>query len=185
MLTILLIAFSLSIDSFALSVTDGFNIKKNRLLWAIKIAFLFGLFQAIMPIIGWLIGIGLEKIVESFDHWISFAILSSIGIKMIRDKKIQRKIISDVTFLTGVLQSFATSIDALALGVSFAFFKVSILTSALVIGFTTFVMCIIGVLLGNKIGSKLSGKVETFGGIILILIGLKILLSHLLNINLP
>lgn len=181
-----LIAIGLSMDAFAVSICKGLNMKKINYKDAFIISLFFGLFQAIMPIIGYAIGLRFEKYIKSFDHWIAFILLFIIGFNMIREalkeeddelgtkgttKSIQLKELS--------ILAIATSIDALAVGISFAFLGVSILKSASLIGIVTFILSFIGVIMGNKFGAKYKEKAAIAGGLVLILIGLKILLEHL------
>ena len=175
-----LIALSLSMDAFAVSVTKGMTLKKIDYKIATQIAFSFGFFQAIMPLIGWMFGIRFESYIKSIDHWIAVILLSFIGIKMIIDAKDD----DDSSYSTTIdnkelfILSIATSIDALAIGVSFAFLSINILPICLAIGIITFLMCFIGVIIGKKIGSMFKTYAQIFGGVILILIGFNILNEH-------
>ena len=178
---IILIGIGLAMDAFAVSTCKGLSMKKMNLKNAIIIAFFFGIFQAVMPIIGYFLGTTLSGFVEKIDHWISFFLLSVIGGNMIKnsgDDEIEKRN-DKVDIKTMLILSIATSIDALAVGVTFAFFEVNLLQSVVIIGLITFVLSIMGVIIGNKFGDKLQNKAELIGGIILILIGLKILLEHL------
>ena len=179
---IILIAIGLSMDAFAVSITSGITIKCLRIKHAFRIAFFFGAFQAIMPVIGWLAGIGLKQYVENFDHWIAFGLLVFIGGKMIYEavwiKEIEKKC-DPLNLIVLLGLAIATSIDALAVGVTFAFLKVSIFTPALIIGCITFVISLGGVYLGNKAGDRLGSTMEVVGGLILIGMGIKILIQHL------
>lgn len=183
-----LIAAGLSADAFSVSVCKGLNMRKLNLKHAYVIALFFGVFQAVMPFIGYLLGTGFSKYIERFDHWIAFVLLAFIGGKMaieaIREKDGEAEEKTD-TLSMGELTvlAVATSIDALAVGITFAFLKVNILPSVLLIGVTTFALSLGGVLLGNRFGAKYKTKAELAGGIILVLIGLKILLEHLGIIN--
>jgi putative Mn2+ efflux pump MntP len=162
--------------------------RKLNLKHAYLIALFFGVFQAVMPLIGYLLGTGFSEYIEKFDHWIAFALLAFIGGKMvieaIREKDGGPEEKTDA-LSTGELTvlAVATSIDALAVGITFAFLKVNILPSVLLIGVTTFALSLGGVLLGNRFGAKYKTKAEVAGGVILVLIGLKILLEHLGVIN--
>lgn len=183
MLSIILIAIGLSMDAFAVSITSGCTIRCLKLRHAFRIAILFGVFQALMPVLGWLAGIGLKQYVESFDHWIAFGLLAFIGGKMIYEalwiSEVERKCDPlNLYVLLGL--AVATSIDALAVGITFAFLKVAIVTPALLIGLITFSISLGGVYLGNSMGDRLGSKMEVIGGLILIGIGIKILLQHLL-----
>ena len=176
---IFMIGVGLSMDAFAASICKGLNMR-NMLI----IGLFFGGFQALMPAVGWLLGKQFESYITSVDHWVAFALLVFIGGKMIYDvfteknedecgEKTNRLDMKEVLTL-----AVATSIDALAVGISFAFLQVDILKAVSVIGVTTFVLSVIGVAVGNVFGSKYEKKATLAGGIILILIGLKILLEH-------
>ena len=177
------IAIALSMDALAVSITNGFLIKELKTRHAFKIAFFFGFFQAMMPIIGWAAGLSFRLYIQNYDHWVAFGLLSFIGGKMIYESIFRKKDKASSTclyFPVLLLMSIATSIDALAVGLSFSFLKISIITPALIIGVITFFICIVGVYIGNKIGHFFENKLELAGGVILILIGLKILLEHLI-----
>jgi len=186
--TIFLIALGLSMDAFAVSVSNGiaaYNFTKKH---AFKIGFYFGLFQFMMPILGWFLGISVKGYVEIFDHWIAFGLLLIIGSNMIiesikgdsKDCNVCRK--SADEFLSVkclVFQAIATSIDALAIGISFAILNINIIYASAIIGLVAFFISFGGGILGKKLGAILKQKAEIFGGIILIIIGLKILYEHL------
>ncbi|MGN0553581.1 MAG: manganese efflux pump MntP family protein [Oscillospiraceae bacterium] len=184
-----LIGVGLSMDAFAVSVCKGLNMRgKVNFKHAGVIALFFGGFQALMPLVGYFLGIGFEKYITKIDHWIAFVLLGFIGGKMIveaikewnaEDKQEEDKL--DIKELT--ILAVATSIDALAVGITFAFLSVNIWSAISIIGVTTFVLSIIGVVIGNKFGSKYKSKAELAGGIILVLMGIKILLEHLGIIN--
>lgn len=183
LISIILIAVGLSMDAFAVSITSGCTIRCLKIRHAFRIALFFGFFQALMPVLGWLAGIGLKQYVESFDHWIAFALLAFIGGKMIYEalwiREVEKKCDPlNLYVLLGL--AVATSIDALAVGITFAFLKVAIITPAFLIGIITFSISLGGVFLGNRIGDRLGSKVEVLGGLILIGIGVRILLQHLL-----
>lgn len=187
-LEIFLIGIGLSADAFSVAVCKGLNMRKLNLKHAYIIALFFGGFQAIMPLIGYLLGTNFASYIEQFDHWIAFVLLGFIGGKMaieaIRDKDDDEEEKTDVLKIGELtVMAIATSIDALAVGITFAFLKVNILLSVLLIGVTTFALSLGGVLLGNKFGAKYKSKAELAGGIILVLIGVKILLEHLGIIN--
>ncbi len=185
-----LIGVGLSMDAFAVSVCKGLNMReKINYKHAFIIALFFGGFQALMPAIGYFLGRNFEKYITAFDHWIAFVLLAFIGIKMIIDAvkewncedKAEDNDRLDIKEL--FMLAVATSIDALAVGITFAFLQVSIGAAVSIIGVTTFVLSIVGVVIGNKFGSRYKSKAELAGGIILVLIGLKILLEHLGIIN--
>ncbi len=185
---IIFIGVGLSADAFSVAVCKGLNMRKLNLKHGYIIALFFGVFQAVMPLIGYLLGTGFSSYIEAVDHWIAFVLLAFIGGKMaveaIRDKGDDEEEKSDAINLGELtVMAVATSIDALAVGITFAFLDVKIIPAAAIIGVTTFGLSLAGVLIGNKFGAKYKNKAELAGGIILILIGLKILLEHLGVIN--
>ena len=170
-------------DTFAISVASGFTIKRLRIGHALRIALFFGVFQAIMPTIGWLVGLRLQDIISGLDHWIAFILLAVIGLKMIYESfKLQadKKQFDPLQFNVLLLLSLATSIDALAVGVTFAFLKIAIISPVLIIGLITFGTSFVGVFIGERFGHIFESKLELIAGLILFAIGLKILLEHLL-----
>ena len=175
------IGVGLAMDAFAVSICKGLSMKKLSWKKAIIIALYFGIFQALMPVLGYFLGGAFSSFVQSVDHWIAFILLAIIGGKMIKDStEDETKNRNDrIDVKTMLLLAIATSIDALAVGVTFAFFKVNLLLSIAIIGVITFVLSFIGVIIGNKFGDKFQHKAELVGGIVLIIIGLKILLEHL------
>ncbi|MGN0383938.1 MAG: manganese efflux pump MntP family protein [Eubacterium sp.] len=187
-LDVLLIGIGLSMDAFAVSICKGLNMKTINIKHCGVIALFFGGFQAGMPLIGWLLGMQFQKYIESFDHWVAFGLLVFIGGNMIRETLIggdEDEIVEEdsLDIKELILMAIATSIDALAVGIAFASvgdgLKLGIGMSVAIIGITTFVLSIIGVVVGNIFGSKYKSRAEIAGGIILILIGVKILLEHL------
>ncbi len=180
---LLLISAGLSMDAFAASLCNGLGMSRLSLKNSLIIALFFGGSQAIMPVIGWLLGKQFENYITSVDHWIAFGLLVFIGGKMLfetfkKDESPDKcETALDLKRLS--LMAVATSIDALAVGVTFAFLKVSIVPSVLTIGLVTFAFTLIGVLIGHKFGARFKTKAEAAGGIVLILIGAKILLDHL------
>ena len=178
---IILIGFGLAMDAFAVSICKGLSMKKIKWKNAIIIAIYFGLFQAIMPVIGFFLGSTFSKFIQKMDHWIAFVLLSAIGVNMIKesndDEGENRNDRAD--FKTMIVLAIATSIDALAVGITFAFFEVNLWLASLIIGVITFCLSFIGVVIGNKFGDKFQNKAELAGGFILIVIGLKILIEHL------
>ncbi len=180
--TIIMIAIGLAMDCFAVSITRGATIKTLKINNALKIGLFFGLFQAIMPLIGWLAGLGLKEFISDIDHWIAFGLLSFIGCKMIyesfkMDTKEKEGDPLNITVL--VMLSVATSIDALAVGVTFAFLRVFITSALLIIGVVTFLFSFTGSYIGHKLGHFFENRIEIIGGLILIGIGTKILIGHL------
>ena len=179
---ILLIGIGLSMDAFSVSICKGLTTKKFLLKMAMICGLWFGGFQALMPVIGYFLGVQFENLIASFDHWIAFGLLALIGINMIREavsKKEEEKDNGALDVKTMFLLAVATSIDALAVGVSFAALKENIWRAIVIIGLTTFIFSAIGVKIGNVFGSKYEKKAAMAGGIILIIIGVKILLEHL------
>jgi len=181
-LTIIFIAIGLAMDCLAVSVTSGFTIKNLRIGHALQIAFFFGFFQAFMPVVGWLAGLGLRGFITDLNHWAAFVLLSLVGGKMIYESRklpSEKKAINPLNIYILLILSMATSIDALAVGVSFAFLGISFVTPVLVIGTVTFLFSFFGVFAGNRVGHFFENKMELAGGLILIGIGAKILLEHL------
>ena len=183
-LEIFLIGVALSMDAFAVSVCKGLSMKQINYRHAIIIGLYFGGFQALMPVLGWLGGSYARVYIENFDHWIAFGLLLIIGANMIREafsdeEEAAAESTEKLNHKELFLLAIATSIDALAVGIAMAMDDVNISMAATVIGITTFVLSFVGVAIGNKIGSKFQAKAQIAGGIVLILIGLKILLEHL------
>ena len=180
-LELLLISIGLGMDAFAVAICKGISMKKMDWEKAIIIGLYFGGFQSLIPLLGYILGKGFENIVTSVDHWIAFTLLGMIGFNMIREalSKDEECMNESVSFKTMIVIAIATSIDALAVGITFAFLKVNILMAVLMIGIITFALSVFGTKLGNKFGGKFGSKAEFLGGIILILIGTKILLEHL------
>lgn len=182
---LLLIGVGLSMDAFAVSVCKGLAMKKVNKKQAVIIGLYFGGFQGLMPFIGWLLGVSFQKYITSIDHWIAFGLLVFIGGKMIleavRDSDVQEIKEKDppLDHKEMFILAIATSIDALAVGITFAFLDTPILEAVVTIGFTTFILSILGVVVGNFFGTRYKKKAEIAGGIILVLIGVKILLEHL------
>lgn len=183
---IFLIAVALSMDAFAVSICKGLSVQKVSAKHVLTAGVYFGGFQAIMPLIGFLLGFKFERFIVSVDHWIAFALLAVIGGNMIKEalSSEEEEPNASFSFKTMLPLAIATSIDALAVGISFAFLGVDIVAAAILIGITTFVLSGIGVFVGNIFGTKYKSKAELAGGAVLILIGLKILLEHLGILNL-
>ena len=184
-------AFALSMDAFAVSITKGMTIKNLKKSTALKMALAFGVFQGAMPLLGWVLGISFESYIKSIDHWVAFILLGFIGFNMIKgffdDRKeenvseLEFSATTDVDDLSNkeiMMLAVATSIDALAVGISFAFLNVSIIPAASIICIITFLVCVVGVFVGNKVGDIFNGYAELVGGIILILIGFNIFNEH-------
>jgi manganese efflux pump family protein len=182
LLTVVLIAVGLAMDTFAVSIAKGMSITRGRLRVGLLLAAFFGGFQMLMPVIGWLAGLSFKDIIMGVDHWIAFGLLSFIGAKMIYDafKKEDNQQEDSVKLASVLTLAVATSIDALMVGLSFAFLETSILEPILVIGAMTFTLSIIGFTFGCSMGKIFGTRIKILGGIILIVIGLRILLEHLL-----
>lgn len=183
---LLLIGVGLAMDAFAVSVCKGLAMRKVNKKQAVVIALFFGGFQALMPFVGWLLGSQFEEYIVTIDHWIAFVLLGFIGGKMIvESRKSEEEAVeicktdAPLDYKELVVLAIATSIDALAVGITFAFLQYPIVEAISIIGVTTFIICIIGVYVGNFFGNKYKNKAEFAGGLILIIIGLRILLSHL------
>lgn len=178
---IFFIGVGLAMDAFAVSICKGLSMKKLDVKKGMVIGGYFGFFQGIMPLIGFLLGFSFESFITKIDHWVAFILLSIIGGNMLKEALSNDEESSDdkVDFKTMFPLAVATSIDALAIGITFAFLKVNILLAILVIGIVTFIISFTGVFIGNKFGSKYEKRAEIVGGLILILMGLKILLEHL------
>ena len=182
LIELFLLAAGLSMDAFAVAVCKGLSMQKIDKKYTLCIGLFFGGFQALMPLTGYLLGSQFSGYIERFDHWIAFVLLALIGFNMIkesREEEEEEKPYAGVNFKELLILAVATSIDALAVGVTFAFLQVNIVSAITIIGCTTFVISIAGVYVGNVFGSRYKSRAELTGGIILILIGLKILLEHL------
>jgi putative Mn2+ efflux pump MntP len=181
-ITLFLLAIGLSFDTFAVSVTCGMLRQEMVFKQAIRIAAIFAVFQAVNPLIGWLIGAGLSSFISQYDHWVAFILLFLLGVKMIAEsrKAHEEKTIDPYSLKVQVKLAIATSIDALIVGIGFGILKPgSIIPTLVIIGGVTFVVAMIGMLFGKKARGKFGEKMELLGGVILIAIGLKILLEHL------
>ena len=181
-LEILIIAVGVSMDAFAVSICKGLSVQTLRPRHALSTGLWFGGFQALMPLIGFYVGVHFSDFVSSVDHWISFGLLGIIGFNMIRESRSDEcdKVNPDFSFRTMLAMAVATSIDALAVGVSFAFLNVDIWLSVLLIGLTTGLFSIIGMNVGNVFGSRYKSVAELLGGVILVVMGVKILVEHIL-----
>ena len=179
-----LIGISLAMDAFAISICIGLTKNYKSIFKTVRVGLYFGFFQGFMPLIGYLLGSSFANLVESIDHWIAFFLLLFIGVSMIKGSfNDEKENFDNDDTKTMILLAIATSIDALAVGVSFAFLKTNIIQAIMIIGIATFIISILGVRLGKRFGEKFSNKAELIGGIILIIIGIKILLEHLGIIN--
>lgn len=164
-------------DAFAVAISKGLSMKKSYKK-SIKVGLYFGFFQGLMPLIGYFLGFSFENIVTRIDHYIAFTLLTILGLSMILENN-EQEMDNKLDIKSMLLLSIATSIDALAVGVTFAFLSVNILKATITIAIITFIICFVGVLIGNKFGKFLKNKAQIFGGIILIITGIKILLEHL------
>lgn len=179
---ILVIAIGVSMDAFAVAICKGLSVSKLRPSHALKTGLWFGGFQALMPLIGYYAGVRFADVVSSVDHWIAFILLGFIGANMIKESLSceEESHDSDFSFKTMLAMAVATSIDALAVGVSFAFLRVRIWMAVLIIGLMTALFSIAGVRIGNIFGSRYKSLAELVGGVILLLMGVKILIEHTL-----
>ncbi len=173
------IAVGLSMDAFAVSVCKGLSTQRLRAQHCVICGLYFGGFQGLMPLVGWLLGVRFQNAITSVDHWIAFVLLTAIGVNMIRESRGDAEHLDD-SFQPGAMLplALATSIDALAVGVTFAFLQVEIVPAVSFIGVTTFVLSAVGVKVGAVFGARFRSRAELAGGLILILMGLKILLEH-------
>ncbi|NIM97564.1 MAG: hypothetical protein GTO24_05600 [candidate division Zixibacteria bacterium] len=181
LVTATFLAFGLAMDAFAVSISSGITIRNPRIENALKIAIFFGAFQAFMPVIGWLAGLGLRELISEVDHWIAFGLLSLIGCRMIYEStkvRSERKILNPLSLGVLLVLSVATSIDALAAGVSLAFLEIPILFTVIIIGAVTLILSFVGVFVGDRSGHFFENKAEFVGGLVLIGIGTKILIEH-------
>jgi len=179
---IIIIAFGLAMDAFTVSICAGANGKTEGIRPVFRLSFHFGLFQFLMPVAGWYFGSHISEYISNFDHWIAFILLSYVGIKMIKSGRRNKSEVCTTDFTRGkslILLSIATSIDALAIGLSLGVLNVDIWYPAIIIGLITSGLSLIGIKVGTKLGISLGGKMEIIGGIFLILIGLKILAEHI------
>lgn len=181
LLTLFITAVGLSMDAFAVSICKGLAMKKLDLKKALIIGLWFGGFQALMPAAGYFLGSRFEQYVTAIDHWIAFILLSLIGANMIKEalSKDENETTDSVDVKTMFLLAVATSIDALAVGVTYAFLRVAVIPAISFIGITTFALSVAGVKVGNIFGTKYKSKAELAGGVILILMGIRILTEHL------
>lgn len=180
-ITLLLTAVGLSMDAFAVAMCKGLSLRHFRLRQGLLVGLYFGVFQAIMPLIGYFLGINFAQRIEAFDHWIAFVLLVFLGLKMLYEAlgKGDDRESDALDFKTMLVLSVATSIDALAVGISFAVLQVEIFSAVAVIGVITFLLSALGVKIGSVFGEKFKTGAEVCGGIILIGIGIKILIEHL------
>ncbi|MBR3962117.1 MAG: manganese efflux pump [Oscillospiraceae bacterium] len=177
---LILIGISLSMDAFAVSICKGLSVGKIKPKHMLIAGIWFGGFQALMPLIGYLLGSTFEQYITSIDHWVAFILLGIIGINMIKEsRETENDQDSSFGFKAMLVLAVATSIDALAVGITFAFLKVDILLAIALIGITTFAFSAAGIKIGSVFGAKYKSKAEFFGGAVLIFLGIKILIEHL------
>lgn len=181
LIELFVLAVGLSMDAFAVAVCKGLSMPKMNWKHAMIIGLYFGGFQAGMPLLGYTLGIGFQSRIQAVDHWIAFVLLSVIGFSMVKESrdKEPESVDPSIDFKTMTILAIATSIDALAVGVTFAFLKAAIVPAVSFIGVTTFLLSVIGVKIGNVFGVRYKSRAELAGGIILILMGMKILFEHL------
>lgn len=182
---LLLVGVGLSMDAFAVSICKGLCMKRMNMRQAVVIALFFGGFQALMPLVGWALGTQFEQFITPVDHWIAFVLLAIIGGKMLwdsfhgDDEDLSCPSDGKLDIRELIMLAIATSIDALAVGITFAFLSVDIVPAVALIGITTFALSFVGVAVGHRFGTRYEKAATITGGIVLILIGLKILLEHL------
>ncbi len=181
--TLLLLALGVSADAFAVALGKGLAVRRNVLRNALVLAAAFGLFQALMPLLGWMLGAAFADVIAPFDHWIAFVLLAAVGGKMLWEalhKEEDDEASEDgFTVREVLILSVATSIDALAVGVSLSFFDISIWFAIAVIGVVTFLCSVVAVLIGHRVGTRYRRPAEIIGGLVLIGIGASILIEHL------
>jgi len=178
---LIILSIGLAMDAFAVAVCKGLSMPRMNWKKGLIIGVYFGIFQALMPLVGYLLGVNFQEQIVSVDHWIAFILLGIIGMNMIKEavSKETEKTNDSIKFKDMLILAIATSIDALAVGITFAFLKVNVGLAVSLIGIITFAISVIGVKIGNVFGCKYEKKAELLGGLILILLGSKILLEHL------
>jgi len=179
MIELFLTSLSLSMDAFATSICKGLNCKKNKIKNGIIISLSFGIFQAIMPLFGYYLGNIMSDKIIKYDHYIALILLTIIGISMIRETEQNNDISTKINVKEIIILSIATSIDALVIGITLSLLNVNILISVIIIGVITTIVCFLGFYLGNIIGDKMNKYSKILGGIILIVIGIKIFIEHI------
>jgi len=181
LVTIILTAVGLAMDTFAISIVSGATYKELKVHHALRMASFFGGFQALMPLMGYLAGLTVRQYIAPYDHWVAFALLAAVGAKMIYESfKIEaaEKDRNPADLLILLALAVATSIDALAIGITLSLITQAVITAALIIGLITFILSFLGVYIGKKTGHFFENRIEALGGLVLIAIGLKILLEH-------
>ena len=184
LITIIIVAFALAMDAFAVSIVSGAAYRRLKVKHALRMAISFGAFQALMPLIGSLAGLTIKDYIADYDHWAAFGLLAAVGGKMIYESfkiKPLRKNFNPANVVVLLLLSVATSIDALAVGITLSFLQVSIAKAVVIIGLVTFALSYLGVYIGKKAGHFFKNKIQAIGGIVLIALGIKILIEHLIS----
>ena len=182
LLSLIFTGIGLAMDASAVSIAKGMSLPNEKIQnYALKLGLAFGIFQGLMPLIGYLAGSTFSGYIQSVDHWVAFILLALIGLNMIKESREEKENekVSDLSLKVILLLAIATSIDALAVGVSFAFLKVNIVLACSIIAIVTFILSFICVMVGKRLGSLFQKYAEIFGGIILMMIGAKILIEHL------
>lgn len=182
LLSLIFTGVGLAMDASAVSIAKGMSLPKEKIKsYALKLGLAFGIFQGLMPLIGYLAGSAFSGYIQSVDHWVAFILLALIGLNMIKESREEKENeeVSDLSFKVILLLAVATSIDALAVGVSFAFLKVNIILASSIIAIVTFILSFVCVVIGKSLGTLFQKYAEIFGGLILIIIGAKILIEHL------
>jgi len=183
LLEVFLIALGLAMDAFAVCLCAGTTGFINGPRPVFRLAFHFGLFQALMPALGWLVGMGVERYIATFDHWVAFGLLAFVGVRMIRsglNPDGDDDCVDPSRGGTMVMLAIATSIDAFAVGLSFAVLRVSIVWPVVIIGVVAALMSVLGIYLGNRLGETFGKRMEVIGGLILVIIGIRVVISHML-----
>jgi len=181
LIELIILSVGLAMDAFAVAVCKGLSMQKMSWKKGLIIGAYFGIFQALMPAIGYLLGVNFQEKIQSLDHWIAFILLGAIGLNMLKEaiSKEKETLNDSIKFKDMLILAIATSIDALTVGITFAFLKVNVWLATSLIGIITFAISVAGVKIGNVFGRKYEKKAELAGGLILILLGVKILLEHL------
>ncbi len=183
LLEVFLIALGLAMDAFAVCLCAGTTGFINGPRPVFRLAFHFGLFQALMPALGWLVGTGVERYISTFDHWVAFGLLAFVGVRMVRsglDVDDDGPCVDPSRGGTLVMLAIATSIDAFAVGLSFALLRISIVGPVIIIGLVAALMSILGIYLGSRLGQTFGKRMEVIGGLILVIIGIRVVISHML-----
>ena len=181
--TTLVTALGLAMDAVAVAIASGLSVKVLRWQDALKMALFFGVFQALMPLGGYFVGALFANVLAAYDHWIAFVLLSALGVKMILESKnaAEEKVASPFRNNKLLILSIATSLDAFAVGISFSLLEISLIETVTIIGVVTFLLCLPAVWFGARLGKSMAKRAEIFGGLVLILIGSKILIEHLIG----